>query len=57
MSARHTDLWLKSNPRQAGLILSLNTGLFSAPAAAAMPNRFGSAPSCQSHERWKYPTG
>lgn len=54
MSVRHIELWLNSIPRQGGLILSLNTELFDAPAAAGhvyAPNLFGSDPSRQSHER------
>jgi hypothetical protein len=56
MSARHIELWLNSIPCQAGLTLSLKTGLFDAPIAeygiAYMPAAFGSDPSRQSHERW-----
>jgi hypothetical protein len=56
MSARHTDHWLNSIPCQAGLTLSLKTGLFDAPLAGYgfvyMPAAFGSDPSRQSHERW-----
>jgi hypothetical protein len=59
MSVRPTDLWLSQIPHQAGLELSLNTGLFSASAAgfgiAYTPAAFGSDPSRQSHERWLYP--
>lgn len=60
MSPRHTELWLNSIPRQGGLILSLNTVLFDAPAAAGhvyAPNAFGSDPSRQSHERYHCPEG
>lgn len=56
MSARHTELWLNRIPCQAGLTLSLETGLFDAPLAgygiAYAPEAFGSDPSRQSHERW-----